>query len=103
VVARLWRGWSTPADAASYEEHLRTATFPELAALEGQEGAYLLRRDDGGEVEFVVVTLWRSLEAIDAFAGPDREAAVVPPEARRVLTRYERRVTHFDVRQTFSP
>ena len=97
MIGRLWRDWSTPALARSYEEHLRTATFPALAEIDGHEGAYALRREADGEVEFVVLTLWRSLDAVRAFAGDDYQLAVVPPEARRSLTRFDETVDHFEV------
>jgi hypothetical protein len=37
------------------------------------------------------------MEAIDRFAGPDREAAVVADEALDLLTSYDRRVRHYQV------
>ena len=73
------------------------ATFPALARIDGHEGAYALRREVDGEVEFVVLTLWRSLDAVRAFAGDDYDIAVIPPEARRSLTRFEETVDHFEV------
>jgi heme-degrading monooxygenase HmoA len=97
VIARHWRGWSTPELAPAYEEHLRTQTFPALRAIDGHADAFFLRRDDGDEVELLVITLWESLDAIRAFAGDDYERAVVPPEAQRLLTRFDGRVTHYDV------
>ena len=65
----MWRGWSTTELAPAYEEHLRDVTFPALREIAGHEGAYVLRRDDGDDVEFVVVTLWASMDAVRAFAG----------------------------------
>jgi len=99
----MWRGWSTTELAPAYEEHLRDVTFPALREIAGHEGAYVLRRDDGDDVEFVVVTLWASMDAVRAFAGDEHEAAVVPPEARRVLTRFDETVTHYEVRATNQP
>ena len=46
------------------------------------------------------MTVWQSNPAIEAFAGPDREAAVVAPEAAALLTDYDRRVRHFEVATT---
>ena len=97
MIGRLWRGWASPDGAPAYEEHLRAATFPALARIDGHEGAYALRREAGSEVEFVVLTLWRSLDAVRAFAGDDYQVAVVPPEARRSLTRFDETVDHFEV------
>jgi heme-degrading monooxygenase HmoA len=97
MIGRLWRGWTTAELAPGYVAHLRQATFPALARIDGHEGAYALRRNRDDEVEFVVLTLWRSLDAVRAFAGDDYEVAVVPPEAERVLTRFDHIVAHFEV------
>ena len=40
----------------------------------------MLRREIEDRAEFVMVTLWDSLEAVRAFAGEDVEAAVFYPE-----------------------
>ncbi len=97
MVVRIWRGWTAPADASAYVEHLRTATFPALRLLDGFEDAEILRRDLGAEVEFVIRTVWRSLLDIRAFAGEALEEAVVPPEAERLLLRFEPTVAHYEV------
>ncbi len=97
MIARHWRGWTTAANASVYEEHLRSTTFPQLATIDGHEGVYVLRRPDGELVEFGVVTLWRSLDAVRAFAGADYETAVVPRPARRVLERFDETVLHYEV------
>jgi heme-degrading monooxygenase HmoA len=36
----------------------------------------LLRRDLGERTEFLMFTLWDSLDAVKAFAGGDRERAI---------------------------
>jgi hypothetical protein len=41
--------------------------------------------------------LWESMDAIRAFAGPRPDVAVVEPEARAVLSRYDREVRHYEV------
>jgi len=48
-------------------------------------------------VEVTVLTLWRSLATVRDFAGRDVGRAIVEPEARAVLRRFDRRVAHFDV------
>ena len=97
MVARHWRGRSRADTAAAYLDHLRIETLPRLRALDGHRGAYVLRREVGDEIEFVVLTLWESLESVRAFAGDDYETAVVPPQARRVLTTFDKRALHYDV------
>jgi hypothetical protein len=51
-----------------------------------------------GEVEFVTLMRFESLEAVRAFAGEDYEAAVVPVAARRLLSRFDARSAHYQVR-----
>lgn len=97
MIARVWTARTSPARLPRYAEFLRTRVLPQLRALDGYAGASLLRRDADGEIEIVVVTRWRSLEAIRAFAGTDVEAAVVEPEAAALLTRHDTRVRHYEI------
>jgi hypothetical protein len=55
-----------------------------------------LRRAAGREVEFVTLLYFDSLDAVRAFAGADYEVAVVPPEARRLLARFDLRSQHYE-------
>ena len=99
VIARWWKGWAaTAADADAYEELLSSTIFPWVRTFEGQEGAYLFRRElPAGEVEFATLTLWESWDAVRAFAGDDAETAVVPEEARAVLSRWDERSAHYEL------
>jgi antibiotic biosynthesis monooxygenase (ABM) superfamily enzyme len=97
VILRLWHGWTSPENAAAYEEFLRTTMFPSMGRVDGFAGAELLRRDDGGEVAFVTITRFESLDAVRAFAGDDYELAVVEPEARALLSRFDERSTHYEL------
>jgi heme-degrading monooxygenase HmoA len=72
--------------------------LPGIQRIEGYRGAQLLRREAGEEVEFVTLTLFDSLDAVRAFAGEDYELAVVPPEARKLLARFDERSAHYEVR-----
>jgi heme-degrading monooxygenase HmoA len=96
MIARLWHGWTTPANADAYEALLRTKILPGIHRVQGHEGAYLMRRDSGNEVEFVTLTFFTSMDAVRAFAGPDHEVAVVPPEARELLSRFDHRAVHYE-------
>ena len=83
--------------ADSYVEHLQSETLPQLVQLAGFHDAKVLRRDLPQGVEFLVVTIWESLDSIRAFAGSDVESAVVPPKARDMMIEYDRRARHYDV------
>jgi heme-degrading monooxygenase HmoA len=97
VIARLWHGWTSPGNAAAYEEFLRATMFPSMHRIDGFLGADLLRREDGDEVAFVTITRFESLDAVRAFAGDEYEVAVVEPEARALLARFDERSTHYEL------
>ncbi len=97
MIGRLWSGRTSPAGADAYEEFLRSDLLPQVAALEGSQGAYVLRREVPGAVEFVTLTLFDSLEAIGRFAGEESERPVIEPRAAELLTEYDEHVRHFHV------
>jgi heme-degrading monooxygenase HmoA len=97
VIARVWTAASVPARAPAYAAHLRDRVLPQLQKIEGYAGAVLLRRDTGDETELVVLTRWRSRQAVQAFAGADIETAVVEDAAAALLTRYDARVRHYEI------
>ena len=98
---RIWRAQAADPDAAAaYAEHLRGTVFPELEGIEGHEAAYLLQRpvaDGAGTIEILVITVWRSLEDVRRFAGDALSRAVIAPDARVVLARFDEHVAHYDV------
>jgi uncharacterized protein YciI/heme-degrading monooxygenase HmoA len=94
VIHRTWRARATRANAAHYVQHFRADVAPALRATAGYLGALIAEHDVDDLVEIVVTTRWRSLDAIRAFAGADREAAVVQPAARALLQSFDERVTH---------
>ena len=97
MIVRLWRGQATTANADAYFRHVTGTVFPSLKALAGHRGAWLLRRDVDGHIEFLAMTLWESLEAIQAFAGGDIGTAIVEPEARAVLSGFDDFASHYEV------
>jgi heme-degrading monooxygenase HmoA len=100
MIARLWHGWTAGANADAYEALLRTTVLPGIQRFAGYEGAYVLRREaaQGAEVEFVVLTFFDSRDAVRAFAGPDCETAVISPEAHQLLSRFDTRSAHYQVK-----
>jgi heme-degrading monooxygenase HmoA len=96
MIVRIWRGEATAANADAYVRHLTGTVFPSLRARPGHRGAHLLRRRTAAGVEFLAVTEWDSLEAIEAFAGKDIETAIVEPEARAVLSDFDSFARHYE-------
>jgi heme-degrading monooxygenase HmoA len=103
MIARIWHGWTTPANADTYEHLLRTEIFPGIAARGnlGYRGIQLFRRPLDTEVEFVTLMWFDSMAAVQAFGGADYETAVVPPKARAVLARFDPTSQHYEVRERF--
>ena len=99
MISRIWHGWTSHEHAAAYQSLLESEILPGIASrqIEGYHGAHLLRRSLGSEVEFVTVLWFESLDAVRSFAGGDYEAAVVPFEARALLSRYDDRSAHYHV------
>ncbi len=97
MISRQWRGLARPDQAQNYIAHLRSETFPALRAISGFVDASILSRQLASGIEFLVITRWRSLEAIARFAGADAEAAVVPAGVVAMMIEYDRRARHFEV------
>lgn len=100
MIKRIWHGWTTKANAEAYEKLLRDEIFVGIGnrRISGYRGIQLLRRNVGDEVEFVTMMTFESLESIREFAGRDYEAAVVPAEARALLSHFDERSQHYEVR-----
>jgi heme-degrading monooxygenase HmoA len=87
-------------NADAYESLLKSEIFIGIQNrhILGYRGIHLLRRDLGDVVEFVTVMWFDSMEAVRAFAGEDYEVAVVPPKARALLSRFDERSQHYEVK-----
>ena len=100
MIARLWKGWTTPEHADAYENLLRETVLPGLQQIAGYRGGYSLRQDGDEEVEFAVLNLFDSLDAVRAFSGPDYTVPVFEPEARQLLSKVEPIARHYEVKTT---
>lgn len=97
MIARTWRGWTAAADADRYVEYLLQTGVKEYRETPGNRGVFMLRRISDDRAEFLLVTLWDSMEAVRAFAGADERVAVFYPEDDAFLVDRERHADHFDV------
>ena len=101
MISRHWKGIAKRERANDYIAHLESDTVPKLASLEGFVRASILRREIPSGIEFQVVTVWDSLQAVRAFAGADSEAAVVPAVAQAMMVEFDRRAVHYEIAYTF--
>lgn len=96
MIIREWRGRAARSNPEAYPNHFRPNVLPELRALAGFLDAHLCRRDLGGTIEFLVLTKWRSPDAIIAFAGDDAGKAIIEPEGAAALVDFDDRVQHYE-------
>ena len=97
MISRQWHGVAKSTRADEYVEHLRTETFPQLSKIPGFIDASILKRNVRQGIEFLIVTHWESIGAIEQFAGLDADVAVVPAKVQEMMIEYDRRVLHYEV------
>ena len=97
MIARTWRGSVRRSDADDYAAYMRTTGLADYVATPGNRGAWMLRRDLGDRTEFVMLTLWETVEALKAFAGEEYEQAVFYPEDDRFLIERDPHAVHYEV------
>jgi len=97
MIARMWRGAVRPDDADAYAEYIANTGMAAYRSTPGNQGAWMLRRDDGDRSEIVTFSLWDSQDSIRAFAGDDIDQAVFYPEDDRFLVERDRTVRHYEV------
>jgi hypothetical protein len=97
MIARIWHGWTTHENASAYEEFLKSTMVPAIHRVDRVLGADLLRRELDDEVAFITITRFESLDAVRAFAGDDYEQAVVEPQAKELLRRFDERSEHYEI------
>jgi heme-degrading monooxygenase HmoA len=97
MIARIWRGRTQAAKADDYLDYLEATGLKEYAGTPGNQGVRVLRRDEGDAAEFLLITVWESIDAIRAFAGDDVERSVYYPEDDAYLLEREPTVVHYEV------
>lgn len=97
MIARIWRGRTRVTQADEYVEYVRKTGLREHRLTPGNRGSMILTRRGSDEVEFLVISLWDSLDAVRGFAGERPEIAVYFPEDRNFLLECEPEVRHYEV------
>ena len=96
MIARRWRGKVRATDFDTYLGYLEESGVAALGATPGNEGVAVFRHLDEttDTAEFEVVSYWRGLDDIKAFAGDDISVARFFPEDDRYLIDRELTVRH---------
>jgi heme-degrading monooxygenase HmoA len=96
VIVRSWRGWTAAVDADRYLDYLHQTGVREYRETPGNLGVVVLRRTLGERTEFLLLSVWTSMEAVRAFAGTEPERAVFYPEDDAFLVERDLHVEHYD-------
>ena len=97
MIMRTWRACTAEAEADAYYEYMQKAGLPRVRNARGNKGVFVVRRMVHGKAEFLVLSLWDSMESIHAFAGPDPTRAVFNPDDEGYLLEYDVAVRLYDV------
>ena len=97
MLARMWHGVTRADRSDEFFRYITRTGVPGLQATAGNRGVYVLRRLEGDEAHFIMISMWDSREAIARFAGADIEKARYYPEDEEFLLELEPTVRHFEV------
>ena len=102
AIKRIWHGWTSRENADAYQTLLRNDVFSGIEAkgIPGYRSIELLRRELDGEVEFVTIMTFDSLQNIVDFQGNNYERSYVPEAARELLERWDDTSLHYEVKET---
>ena len=97
MIARIWRGVTKESKAEEFFSYMLKTGVKGLRATEGNLGVLVLRHVNREHVEFLLISLWKSFDAIRRFAGDSIDKAVYYPEDKKYLIALEPKVVHYEV------
>jgi heme-degrading monooxygenase HmoA len=97
MIGRIWKGVTKKEDTKRYLAYLKATGLKEYGATEGNLGTYVLTRQVGGNTEFLLLSLWRSMDDIKGFAGEEAEKAVYYPADKEFLLDMVPTVDHYEI------
>ena len=103
MIERHWKGISKFEEVDNYIKHLLTETFPELSKINGFKWASILKKETNVGIEFLIITVWESIETIKKFSGVNFEIAVVPQVVKNLMISYDEFATHYEIVNTYNP
>ena len=101
MILRHWKGIARVEEADNYIRYLETETFPQVSTIEGFVKAKILTRNVEQGVEFLIISIWESIESIKQFAGEVADKAVVPPHVQAMMVEFDDFATHYEIARTY--
>ena len=97
MIARVWHGVTPKSKREGHVRQIKKTGLKDFARLKGNRGAYVFTRDYDESTEFLVISLWDSMDSIKAFAGDDMERSRYYPDDYKLLANLEPKVKHYRV------
>ncbi|MEM6735520.1 MAG: antibiotic biosynthesis monooxygenase [Bacteroidota bacterium] len=97
MIARIWHGRTKAQHFESYTHFMKERAIPDYRETDGFVKLSFLRRLEGDQAHFTLITYWDNLEVIKNFAGEDFEKAKYYPEDTNYLLEFEEQVMHYEV------
>jgi heme-degrading monooxygenase HmoA len=97
MIVRIWEGVTPQDKQDGYLAHLEGQGLREIAGTEGNRAMYLGKRIVDGNAEWVLVTVWDSMDSIKKFTGPAPDKAVYQEADKDFLLELTPFVKHYDV------
>lgn len=97
MYAREWKCLCPAKNKDGFLDYLYKTGVREITAAPGYMGFQLMDRKQGKKVEIVLITYWKSLEAIAEFVGEDIEVAKLYPEDEAYGIEPDLTVRHYKV------
>ena len=98
MIVRVFRARVHPGKEDDFERFVIETGVPMVRAAEGCTHVNAGKSRWNEQPEFVVVTQWRSIDALQAFAGPDWRNAVIEPQEEHLLA--EVSCAHYETIET---
>jgi quinol monooxygenase YgiN len=80
MIVRTFRAKIRENQVSAFKRMVQEQSIPWLESSEGMLGYFPGEPFEGNKQEFVMITLWRDLESLKAFAGPKWDNPVVTEE-----------------------
>ena len=97
AIMRLWRGKVPLVKADEYEKFMVERAAPDYSSVKGLINLYFQRKNEQSHAEFLLVTIWDSMESIKMFAGDNPELAKYYPEDDNFLLEKEKTTPMYDI------
>ena len=97
MIARRWTGLVLREQAEEYLRLMRDVALPDYRSIDGNLAAMCLHSAQGQVVEVTMLTFWRDMDAITAFAGAEPTIAKYYDFDAKFLLWQAREVEHFAV------